>query len=219
MTTIVIVGQAEGIYENSAVSKEFKGKVLLTTRPDGAVIIHNLEHGVRPICYIDEGAQVAVSKDGITNEIDIYATTEDGQKLTVKFTEVLAMQGIPQEKPAQSMAMQVLKCVFDMEGTYGRTTIARVLAGSVSKRVLTIDIKKLKTYGTCKGSNRKEILSLIDWLIEENYIAYAEDSEFPVIVITKKGLDVLAGGDELPVEKTEATIKEYKPTEPTTAGR
>jgi superfamily II DNA helicase RecQ len=53
-------------------------------------------------------------------------------------------------------------------------------------------------------SSMKEVLSLIDWLIQENYLAYVEDSEFPVLVVTSKGLDVLAGG-EVPVE-AESTL-------------
>jgi len=96
------------------------------------------------------------------------------------------------EKENDSLAMSVIQCVFDMGGKYGRTTIARVLTGGVSKKILTLDITKLQTYGVAKDASMKEVLALIDWLIEENYVAYVEDSEFPVIVCTSKGLEILS---------------------------
>jgi hypothetical protein len=211
LQTIIVVGKCKGTYVNEAVTKEFDGKVLMTTRPDGAVIVHNLNTGVRPICYIESGADISLARNVLDADIEVFATTEDGQQLTLQFTEVMAMQGVPAKTQTSSLALSVLRCVFDMGGTYGRTTVARVLTGSVSKRVLTISIAKLRQYGVAKGTSMKEVLNLIDWLIEENYIAYAEDSEFPVIVITSKGLDVLAGGDDLPVEvKSDLNIEEVE---------
>ena len=200
LQTIVVVGECQGTYVNEAVTKEFSGKLLMTARPDGAVIVHNLGAGVRPVCYIDGGAEISLARNVVDAEIEVFATTEDGQQLTLRFTEVMAMHGIPAETQTSSLATSILKCVFDMGGKYGRTTIAKVLTGSVSKKVLTINISRLGSYGVAKSSSLKEVLGLIDWLIEENYIAYVEDSEFPVLVITSKGLDILAGGDDLPVE-------------------
>ncbi len=199
LQNIILVGQCNGTYANASVTKEFQAKVLVTARPDGTVIVHNLSNGVRPLCYIDGGAEISLARNMADAELEFFATTEDGQQLTLQFTEIIAMQGISSGKQTNSLAMSILKCVFDLGGNYGRTTIARVLTGSVSKKILTINISKLGTYGVAKESSMKEVLSLIDWLIQENYLAYVEDSEFPVLVVTSKGLDVLAGGD-VPVE-------------------
>jgi hypothetical protein len=199
LQNIIVVGECKGTYANASVTKEFQAKVLVSARPDGTVIVHNLGNGVRPLCYIDGGAEISIARNLVDAEIEFFATTEDGQQLTLQFTEVVAMQGIPSGRQTNSLAMSILKCVFDMGGNYGRTTIARVLTGSVSKKILTINISKLGTYGVAKDASMKEVLSLIDWLIQENYLAYVEDSEFPVLVVTSKGLDVLAGG-EVPVE-------------------
>jgi len=199
LQNIILVGQCNGTYANASVTKEFQAKVLVTARPDGTVIVHNLSNGVRPLCYIDGGAEISLARNMADAELEFFATTEDGQQLTLQFTEIIAMQGISSGKQTNSLAMSILKCVFDLGGNYGRTTIARVLTGSVSKKILTINISKLGTYGIAKESSMKEVLSLIDWLIQENYLAYVEDSEFPVLVVTSKGLDVLAGGD-VPVE-------------------
>jgi hypothetical protein len=199
LQNIILVGQCNGTYANASVTKEFQAKVLVTARPDGTVIVHNLSNGVRPLCYIVGGAEISLARNMADAELEFFATTEDGQQLTLQFTEIIAMQGISSGKQTNSLAMSILKCVFDLGGNYGRTTIARVLTGSVSKKILTINISKLGTYGVAKDSSMKEVLSLIDWLIQENYLAYVEDSEFPVLVVTSKGLDVLAGGD-VPVE-------------------
>ncbi len=211
LQTIIVVGQCKGTYVNEAVTKEFCGKILMTTRPDGAVIVHDLSTGVRPICYIDSGAEISLARNVLDADIEVFATTEDGQQLTLQFTEVMAIQGVPAKTETPSLALSILRCVFDMGGNYGRTTVAKVLTGSVSKKVLTITIAKLGQYGVAKGTSLKEVLSLIDWLIEENYLAYADDSEFPVLVITSKGLDILADGDDLPVEvKSNLNIEEVE---------
>jgi len=199
LSNIIVVGQCNGTYTNDKVTKEFQAKVLVSARPDGTVIVHNLSNGVRPLCYIDGGAEISLARNMADAEIEFFATTEDGQQLTLQFTDVVTMQGISSGQKTDSLAMSVLQCVFDMGGKYGRTTIARVLTGSVSKKILTINISKLGTYGVAKDASMKEVLALVDWLIEENYIAYVEDSEFPVLVVTSKGLGVL-GGDELPAE-------------------
>jgi len=200
LSNIIVVGQCNGTYQNDSITKEFQAKVLVSARPDGTVIVHNLSDGVRPICYIDGGAEISLARNQKDSEIEFFATTEDGQALTLKFTEVITMQGIPSGNNNESMAMNILQCVYDMSEKYGRTTIARVLTGSVSKKILTINMSKLGTYGVAKDASMKEVLALTDWLIEENYLAYVEDSEFPVLVLSSKGLDVLGGSNELPPE-------------------
>lgn len=199
LSNIIVVGQANGTYENQSVTKEFQAKVLVSARPDGTVIVHDLSNGVRPLCYIDGGAEISIARNQADAQIEFFATTEDGQRLTIAFTDVVTMQGVPTGKVRKeySLAMSVLQCVFDMDGKYGRTTIARVLTGSVSKKILTINISKLGTYGVFKDHTMKEVLALVDWLIEENYLAFVEDSEFPVLVCTAKGLDILGGNGEI----------------------
>jgi RecB family endonuclease NucS len=99
LTTIIIVGECEGTYINEAVTKEFAGKMLVTARPDGAVIVHNLSAGVRPVCYIDGGAEVSIARNVVDADVELFATTEDGQTLTLQFTEVMVMHGVPEEEP------------------------------------------------------------------------------------------------------------------------
>jgi superfamily II DNA helicase RecQ len=130
--------------------------------------------------------------------------TKDPGELIVKFSNgnqihisKLQYNAIIEYGPIthDSLSMNVLQCVFDLGGNFGRTTIARILTGTVSKKLLTLNVAKLGTYGTARDSDMKEVLSLMDWLIQEDYLAYQEDSEFPVLICTCKGLDVIAGGE------------------------
>jgi len=197
MTNIIIVGECEGVYSNSAVSKEFEAKVLVSVRDDGTVIVHNLKNGVRPLCYINDDAEISITREEGTVKLSFLATTEEGERLELNFKVITTLQGIPNENEGNSLALNVLQCVSDMAGKYGRSTIARVLTGSVSKKILTIKLDRLKTYGTAKDVSMKEVLATIDWLIGENYIAYEKDSEFPILKITDKGIDILNGRKEL----------------------
>lgn len=219
LSNIIVVGQCNGVYEHAKVKKEFQAKVLVSARPDGTVIVHNLSDGVRPLCYIDGGAEISLARNMSDCKLEFFATTEDGQQLTIQFTDIVAMQGVPGNEPSNSLAMSVLQCVFDMGGKYGRTTIARVLTGSVSKKVLTINVSKLGTYAVAKDASMKEVLALIDWLIEEKYLAFVEDSEFPVIVVTSKGLGIISG-DDLPApiqEQAEQAKRELPEDKPPTS--
>ena len=188
----IVVGDCVGRYTNAVCSKEFEAKVLVSSRPDGTTIVHNLDCGVRPLCYIDGNSLVEIDRAIPNIALRYVVKAEDGQEIVLDFKEIIAEQGLESSKK-DSLSMSILRCVFDLGGNYGRTTIARILAGSVSKKILTMNISKLGTYGVAKDVDMKEVLSLIDWLITENYLAYVEDSEFPVLVVTSKGLDVLGG--------------------------
>jgi RecB family endonuclease NucS len=109
LQNIILVGQCNGTYTNASVTKEFKAKVLVTARPDGTVIVHNLCNGVRPLCYIDGGAEISLARNMADCELEFFATTEDGQQLTLQFTELIAMQGVPSGNQTNSLAMSVLK--------------------------------------------------------------------------------------------------------------
>lgn len=206
MDSIIIVGNAKGKYINEAVTKEFSGKLLAVHRPDDSLIIHDLRAGVRPLCYI-QGALISICRNKVDNELEIFANTEDGQELLLEFTEIIATEGVPEvkkqinkvETATESAAMAILRCVFEVANKYGRSTIARILIGEVPKNRLLASVPA--EYGMVKDSSFEEVGLLIDWLIEENYLAYAMDTEFPLLIITTRGLDILAGGDELPVEE------------------
>ena len=79
LQTIVVIGSALGDYHNEDVSKEFAGEMLALIRPNGSVIVQNLSQGIRPICYIGSGAETSMSRNMVDSEIELIASTDDGQ--------------------------------------------------------------------------------------------------------------------------------------------
>ncbi len=202
LQTIVVIGNCLGTYHNGEVSKEFSSKVLAMVRPNGSLVVQNLSEGIRPICYIGEGAEISLARNVLDAEIELIATTDDGQHLSLMFEEVYSLCGVPASQEFDSLALTILRCVSDLEGKYGRVRIARLLTGSMSKCVLTMGIDELRAYGVAKDVSQKETLYLIDWLIDEGYIQFAEDETYPTLTISEKGRETLEGagsGDELPL--------------------
>ena len=191
LQTIVVIGSAIGDYHNEDVSKEFAGEMLALIRPNGSVIVQNLSQGIRPICYIGSGAETSMSRNMVDSEIELIASTDDGQYLSLRFEEVHGLCGVPGKQDIDSLALTILRSVSEMNGRYGRMRIARLLSGSTSKCVLTMSIDELRSYGVARGLSQKEILILIDWLIDEEYLSIPEDEQYPTLHITPKGDETL----------------------------
>ena len=191
LQTIVVIGHALGDYHNEDVSKEFEGEMLALIRPDGSVIVQNLSQGIRPICYIGADAETSMSRNMVDSEIEVIATTEDGQYLSLRFTEVHGLCGVPGHQDIDSLALTIMRAVAEMNGRYGRVRIARLLNGATSRCVMTMGIDELRSYGVARGLSQKEILILIDWLIDEGYLEIPEDQQYPTLSITPKGDETL----------------------------
>ena len=70
-------------------------------------------------------------------------------------------------------AKKILSCIFRLKQrgrSSGRVLIADILLGSRSERIVQWSLDKLSTYGLLKGENRSRIISIIDFLIREEYI-------------------------------------------------
>lgn len=196
MQTIIVIGSALGDYHNEDVSKEFAGEMLVLIRPNGSVIVQNLEQGIRPICYIGAGAETSMSRNMVDSEIEIIASTEDGQYLSLRFEEIHGLCGVPGKQDIDSLALTILRSVSEMNGRYGRIRIARLLSGSTSRCVLTMGIDELRSYGVGRDLSQKEILILIDWLIDEEYLSIPEDEQYPTLHVTPKGEETIEDFEE-----------------------
>lgn len=70
-------------------------------------------------------------------------------------------------------AQKILSCIFRLKQrgrSSGRVLIADILLGSRSEKILQGSLDKLSTYGLLKGGNRSRIISIIDFLVREEYI-------------------------------------------------
>ncbi|MDD3840460.1 MAG: DNA helicase RecQ [Clostridia bacterium] len=93
-------------------------------------------------------------------------------------------------------AQKIFSCIVRAGGNFGATVIAQVLKGSKSKRIKSLGLNNLSTYGIMKGYTLKEIKDMINMLIADDYI-YAETGEYPVLKLRSKSLPVLKGKNKV----------------------
>lgn len=105
-------------------------------------------------------------------------------------------------------AQKIFSCVARMNQRYGVTLVALVLKGSKNKKVLELNFDKLSTYGIMKQYSEKEIKNMINVLIAEAYMTLTE-SEYPVLRLTKRALNVLRGNEKV-FKKMHKKIKKQK---------
>ncbi|MDE6032022.1 MAG: HRDC domain-containing protein, partial [Oscillospiraceae bacterium] len=70
-------------------------------------------------------------------------------------------------------AQKILSCIFRLKQrgrSSGRVLIADILLGSRNEKVVQGSLDKLSTYGLLKGVSRSRVISIIDFLVREEYI-------------------------------------------------
>ena len=71
---------------------------------------------------------------------------------------------------------------------YGVGVLADVLKGSKSDKIKKLDLNKIPQYGSLNNMPKKDIIFIIDWLIENNYILRTKHSRYPVLHPTYEGM-------------------------------
>ncbi len=89
-------------------------------------------------------------------------------------------------------AQKILSCVVRLEERWGGAMVARVLAGSKSKKVLSNNFDKLSTYGIMKDNSIKDITDMINMLGADGYLTITE-GKYPLVKLNKRSLEVLKG--------------------------
>ena len=90
-------------------------------------------------------------------------------------------------------AQKVISCVFRLaqrKRSLGKTTIAEILKGIESERILQSDFKSLSTFGIMSSSSLKHIYRVIDALINDGYLEIEKNS-YPVIKLCKKSSEIM----------------------------
>lgn len=105
-------------------------------------------------------------------------------------------------------AQKILSCIFRLKQrgrSSGRVLIANILLGSRSEKILQGSLDKLSTYGLLKGGNRSRIISIIDFLVREEYIEI--EAEHSTCQLTSKADEFVKSRAtllmKLPKEKAE----------------
>ncbi|MEW5936311.1 MAG: HRDC domain-containing protein [Candidatus Thermoplasmatota archaeon] len=212
---IVVAGMCEGFFRYGDVEKEFSGNHVVLVRPAGSIIVHSAQKGIKPVCYIDDGADIAIARNMADAEIEVSALAKDGREILVTFSRVEGMHGIHVPVEALGMEQAVLQCVKQANGRYGKTTIARILTGSASRRILSLRLWTIGLYGALSRKPLKEVIGCIEELIELRFLDVRENDGYPTLGITEDGLEAIrtlsnAPGEPLCSEEILRALREWR---------
>ncbi|MFZ5646033.1 MAG: DNA helicase RecQ [Bacillota bacterium] len=89
-------------------------------------------------------------------------------------------------------AQKIFSCIWRMGERYGINLVADVLRGSGNKKVQSLGLQRVSTYGLLSNYSAEKIKDMINMLIAEGYIAVTE-GEYPVLKLLPKAHPVLKG--------------------------
>ncbi len=101
-----------------------------------------------------------------------------------------------EEKDITLEAQKIFSCVYRMKERFGVNMIADVLKGSENKKVLSASLDKLSTYGIMREFTQKQIASVINKLIADEYLAITDDA-YPVVKLKPKSYGVLKNKEKV----------------------
>lgn len=113
-----------------------------------------------------------------------------------------------EEKDITLEAQKIFSCVYRMKERFGVNMVADVLRGSKNKKLLSLDLDGLSTYGIMEEFTQKDIVALMNKLIADDYMVTTDD-KFPVVRLRAKSYDVLKGKETvaIKVSKIEKKVK------------
>ncbi|KEJ00408.1 ATP-dependent DNA helicase [Clostridium botulinum A2B7 92] len=113
-----------------------------------------------------------------------------------------------EEKDITLEAQKIFSCVYRMKERFGVNMVADVLRGSKNKKLLSLDLDGVSTYGIMEEFTQKDIVALMNKLIADDYMVTTDD-KFPVVRLRPKSYDVLKGKEivSIKVSKIEKKVK------------
>lgn len=90
-------------------------------------------------------------------------------------------------------AQKIVSCVYRVNASgrsFGRSMIADILNGSKRERVISLGFDRLSTYGIMSDMTQKRIMKMIDFLIENGWLALDGD-EYAVVKTTAKSAEIV----------------------------
>lgn len=89
-------------------------------------------------------------------------------------------------------AQKVLSCVRRLRERYGKTVVAKVLAGAADQKILSFKLNGVPTYGIMKDQTQRQIAEFIDFLTGEQYLEL-RGGAYPTLALTERAVPVLKG--------------------------
>lgn len=106
------------------------------------------------------------------------------------------------------IAQKALSAVYRTDQRFGMSYLIDFLRGSQAKTIRD-EHKNIKTYGVGADISKDSWFSYFKDLIAQGYLGQT-DGEYPLVVLTEKSMDVLAG--KTPVELIKVKVREEKKT-------
>ena len=97
---------------------------------------------------------------------------------------------------------KVLSCVARLKGRFGKGTVASVLRGSKSKRVLDNQLDRLSTFGLLRHMTQDDVSAYVKALAKARCIAM-QQGPYPTVSLTDFGREVMLGRTEVLLELPE----------------
>ncbi|MFA7468874.1 MAG: ATP-dependent DNA helicase RecQ, partial [Desulfotomaculaceae bacterium] len=94
--------------------------------------------------------------------------------------------------------LMILACVAELRRGVGRKKLADILRGAATANVSAFGYDRMIYYRSLAGQSGKTILSLIDCLLADGFLAL-NGTEYPVVVLTAQGKKALKSGKPLPI--------------------
>lgn len=84
----------------------------------------------------------------------------------------------------------ILRAADELIGSGGRTLLSKILKGSREKKVLELGLDKCPVYGYFKSKKMDDILQMIDWMIDYDFLDISYSGKLPMIVYTDRGWEI-----------------------------
>ncbi|MFQ5687759.1 MAG: DNA helicase RecQ, partial [Candidatus Scalindua sp.] len=105
---------------------------------------------------------------------------------------------------------QIVMSAISRTGQYfGIRHIIDVVAGADTKRIRELQHNEIKTYGAGKNKGKKHWQFIIDELLAQDAIAQ-DGGQYPVLILTRKGTDILFGKEKIEGLKRDEIKKKPK---------
>lgn len=105
------------------------------------------------------------------------------------------------------IAQKIFSCVHRLKARFGVKIVAGVLRGSKDKRIQSLHLDALPTYGVLKTHKEKEVVGYIQTLIADGYMQLT-NGQYPVVQLCPSAVAVLKGEAKVMfrVEKREEQV-------------
>jgi ATP-dependent DNA helicase RecQ len=115
-------------------------------------------------------------------------------------------------------AQTMMSVISETRQRFGTGHVVDIVTGADTKRMRELGHNQLKTYGAGRHKDKQHWRFLAGELLAQEMVRQ-EGDPYPVLKLTRKGLEVLAGREEAKALKRQETVSRTKPAEGSDSGR